>query len=103
MDRLKSLLSFVEIVRCGSLVSAAEHLDLSPSMVAKHLNALEAHLGVRLLQRTTRRQSLTEAGALYLQRSQDILDRLKAADNEACSVQGEPCGSVHQCRSGLLN
>jgi DNA-binding transcriptional LysR family regulator len=61
MDRLDSMTAFVEIVSAGSLAAAAERLNLSPSMVAKHLNALEAHLGVKLLQRSTRRHHLTEA------------------------------------------
>ncbi|KAF1070827.1 MAG: HTH-type transcriptional regulator DmlR [Pseudomonas citronellolis] len=94
MDRLKSLAVFVEIVSSGSLANAAERLGLSPSMVAKHLNGLEAHLGVRLLQRTTRRQHLTEAGALYLARSREILERLQAADEAAAALCGEPVGQL---------
>lgn len=62
MDRLESMAVFVDVVQAGSLVAAAERRGLSPSMVGKHLRALEERVGLRLLQRTTRRQKLTEAG-----------------------------------------
>jgi DNA-binding transcriptional LysR family regulator len=94
MDSLESMSVFVEIVDTGNLTAAAERLGLSSSMVGKHLNALEARLGVKLLQRTTRRHHLTEAGALYLERCRDILDRVKAADDEASALRGHPLGQL---------
>ena len=57
----------------GSLSAAARHLGMSPAMATKHVNALEARLGVKLFHRTTRRLSLTEAGSDYLEACQRIL------------------------------
>ncbi|WP_312380626.1 LysR family transcriptional regulator, partial [Pseudomonas oryzihabitans] len=62
MDTLRALQAFVKIVELGSLTAAAERLELSRSVLTKHLAALERHYGTRLLQRTTRTLSLTEAG-----------------------------------------
>ena len=62
MDRLASMGVFVAAAEEGSLIAAARRLGLSASMAGKHIAALEADLGVRLLQRTTRSLALTEAG-----------------------------------------
>lgn len=62
MDRLLSMEVFVAVVELGSLSAAAAQLDMSPAMAAKHVKGLENRLGLRLMNRTTRRQSLTEAG-----------------------------------------
>ena len=62
MDRLQSMEAFVKVVEQGSFASAATVLGLSRAMVSKHVAALEDRLGVRLLQRTTRRLNLTEVG-----------------------------------------
>ncbi|MGS0891870.1 LysR substrate-binding domain-containing protein [Burkholderia stagnalis] len=94
MDRFESMSVFVEIVSTGSLTTAAERLGLSPSMVGKHLNALEARLGVKLLHRTTRRHHLTEAGALYLEHCRDILARVETADDAASALSGDPTGQL---------
>lgn len=79
MDTLVSLKVFAEIVTAGSFVAAAERLTLSPPMVSKHLAHLERELGVRLLNRTSRRISLTEAGTLYFEQSKQALDILQRA------------------------
>lgn len=79
MDTLVSLRVFAEIVTAGSFVAAAERLSLSPPMVSKHLAHLEGELGVRLLNRTSRRISLTEAGALYFEQCKQALDTLQMA------------------------
>ena len=63
MDRLTSMAAFVTAVESGSFAKAAERLSLSPQMVAKHVVALEQRLGASLLNRTTRRQSLTALGS----------------------------------------
>ncbi|MFC0445526.1 LysR family transcriptional regulator [Pseudidiomarina halophila] len=73
MDRLQAMKVFVTVVNEGSFVQAAEKLGLSPQLVSKSLSQLEEHLGVRLLNRTTRRQHLTEAGTAYYQRAQQVL------------------------------
>ena len=62
MDRLSSMNAFVIAAELGSYARAAERLNMSAQMVAKHVAALEQRLGARLLNRTTRRQSLTELG-----------------------------------------
>lgn len=94
MDSLESMAVFVEIVDTGNLTTAAERLGLSPSMVGKHLNALETRLGVKLLHRTTRRHQLTEAGTLYLERCRDVLDRVKAANDDVSALRGNPVGKL---------
>jgi len=96
MDRLDSLRVFQAIVDAGSLVGAAARLDLSSAMVSKHLAALEKHLGCRLIQRTTRRMTLTEAGEEYHRRVALILAQLEEADamaqQQSVSVGGRFLG-----------
>jgi len=92
MDRLESMEVFVEVADAGSLSAAARRRGLSPTMVGKHLRALEARMGVSLLQRTTRRQRLTEAGELYLERCRAVLDRVAEAEDAAAALRGAPAG-----------
>lgn len=80
MDRLASMDVFVKAVDLGSFAAAAAALDLSAPMVGKHVRFLETRLGVRLLNRTTRRQSLTEFGRAYYERCRLILAEAQAAD-----------------------
>ena len=76
MDRLTSMQLFVQTVSEGSFSAAARVLGLSPTMVAKHLQALEDRLGVRLLHRSTRRLTLTAEGAVYRERCQHVLNEI---------------------------
>lgn len=92
MDRLESMSVFVDIVSTGSLAAAAERRGLSPSMVAKHLNFLEDYLGVQLLQRTTRRQRLTESGELFLERCREILNRVDQTNEDVLKSSKGPSG-----------
>ena len=80
MDLLKAIRAFVSVVDQGSLVKAAELLDRPTAVVSRQLSSLESHLGTRLLQRTTRRQALTEAGQEFYQRSNQILADLEEAE-----------------------
>lgn len=80
MDKLKSLQAFVRIAELGSLTAAAAALDTSLPSVVRQLAALEAELGTRLFQRTTRRVSLTAEGRAYLARCRDVLALLAEAD-----------------------
>lgn len=80
MDRLQSMRVFVEVVDGGSFAAAARTLDLSPAAVTRFVADLEDHLGTRLLQRSTRRLALTEAGDLYLRRVRQILQDVQDAD-----------------------
>lgn len=73
MDRLQSMRVFQRVVDEGSFSAAARSLDMSPAVVTRLVADLEEHLGTRLMQRTTRRMSLTEAGETYLSRVRHIL------------------------------
>ncbi|WP_213881505.1 LysR family transcriptional regulator [Pseudomonas sp. dw_358] len=94
MDRLTSMSAFVAAVQAGSYAGAAPRLGLSAQMVAKHVAALERHLGARLLNRTTRRQSLTELGAAYYERCKHIVDEAVAADSLAQVMSDMPRGTL---------
>ncbi len=82
-DRLTGIEVFARAVALGSLSSAAREMGMSPAMAAKHLNALEARLGVALVNRTTRRLALTEAGETYLYKAEAFLADLRDAEAEA--------------------
>ena len=80
MDRFQSLLAFARVVEAGSFARAADRLDLSVSAVSRHVSDLESHLGVRLLNRTTRRLSLTETGQTFYERCVQLLADLDEAE-----------------------
>jgi DNA-binding transcriptional LysR family regulator len=94
MDRLTSMAVFVKAVDLGSFAAAAATLGLSAPMVGKHVRFLEERLGVRLLNRTTRRQSLTEFGRAYYERCRRVLAEAEAADALAADQLGEPRGKL---------
>ena len=94
MDRLTSMAVFVRAVELGSFAAAAAALDMSAPMVGKHVQFLEERLGVRLLHRTTRRQSLTDFGRDYYDRCRLILSESAAADALAADHQSEPRGRL---------
>lgn len=80
MDRLEAMALFVRVAEGGSFSRAAEQLDVARSVVTRQVAALEAHLGVKLLARSTRRLSLTSAGAAYLEKCRVILNLVEAAE-----------------------
>jgi DNA-binding transcriptional LysR family regulator len=94
MDRLSSMAAFVKAVDLGSFAAAAAALDLSGPMVGKHVRFLEERLGVALLNRTTRRQQLTEFGKAYYERCRIILTEAEAADALAADHLSEPRGKL---------
>lgn len=94
MDRLESMAVFVRAVDLGSFAAAAVALDLSGPMVGKHVRFLEERLGVRLLNRTTRRQSLTDFGRAYYERCRVVLAEAEAADALAADQFSEPRGKL---------
>lgn len=94
IDRLTSMNAFVVATDEGSYAAAARRLDISPQMVAKHVVALEERLGARLLNRTTRRQSLTEVGSAYYERCKHILSEAQAADSLAQVMNATPRGKL---------
>src|SRR6202041_2807901 len=94
MDRLTSLTAFVRVVDSGGFSAAARHLNMSTSMVSNHVQSLEDRLGARLLQRTTRKVSLTEVGKAYYDRCIQILADLEQADDVAGASQSTPRGTL---------
>lgn len=94
MDRLASMAAFVKTVEIGSFAAAAIALDMSPQMIAKHVAWLESRLGTRLINRTTRRQSLTDIGKLYYDRCKMVLADVDWADSLADEVTGTPKGRL---------
>ena len=94
MDRLAAMRTFVEIVDRGSLTAAADALDRSQPAVVRTLAALEAHLGVVLLQRTTRRMALTPEGREYLERARRILADVEEAEQMVGAAEAAPRGHL---------
>jgi len=92
MDRLTSMAAFVKAVESGSFAATASALGISPQMVAKHVTYLEARLGARLLNRTTRKQSLTVIGKAYYDRCKVALAEVDWADAIADEARGKPRG-----------
>lgn len=79
MDRLLAMETFVRVAEAGSFAAVAERLNLARSVVTRQVAALEAHLGVKLLTRSTRSLHLTPEGAAYLEKCRDILGLVTAA------------------------
>jgi DNA-binding transcriptional LysR family regulator len=94
MDRLASMAAFVKAAEAGSFAAAANALDMSPQMIAKHVTWLESRLGARLLNRTTRRQSLTDIGKAYYDRCKMVLAEADWADSLADEAKGAPRGRL---------
>ncbi|MFM0394691.1 LysR family transcriptional regulator [Paraburkholderia phytofirmans] len=94
MNQLQSMRVFVKVADLGSFVGAAGALDLSTAVVTRHVADLEARLGTRLLNRTTRRLSLTESGTTYLERVRHILDDLEGVEQMVVARNHEPVGTL---------
>ena len=94
MDRLLSMTVFARAVELGSFSAAAEVLHMSPQLVGKHVHTLEQHLGLRLLNRTTRRQHLTEIGASYYEKVKLILSEVASAEGLAAESLATPSGRL---------
>ena len=94
MDRLQSMRVFQQVVDEGGFAAAARKLDLAPAVVTRLVTDLEQHLGVRLLQRTTRRLSLTDAGQAYLGRLRPILSDIDEAQGVAQAHTQEMAGTL---------
>jgi len=94
MDRFTSMSVFAKAAELGSFSSAAEALQMSPQLVGKHVQLLEQSLGVRLLNRTTRRQSLTDIGRIFYERVKIILAEVEAAENLVAQTRTVPSGRL---------
>lgn len=102
MDRLLSMRVFQRVVDDGGFASAARALDMSPATVTRLFGDLEQHLGARLMQRTTRKLALTEAGELYLLRVRSILSEIDDAEAAVGSNMQELHGTVHVLATPVL-
>jgi len=94
MDKLRAMTTFVRIVETGSLTAAADHLGTSPTSVVRSLSALERELGVRLLNRTTRRMALTDEGRDYFERCRHLLINVEEAEAALLARQVKPVGRL---------
>ncbi len=94
MDKLRAMTTFVRIVETGSLTAAADRLGTSPTSVVRSLSALEKSLGVRLLNRTTRRMALTEEGRDYFERCRHLLNDVEEAEAALLARQVKPAGRL---------
>jgi len=94
LDRLHLITVFVAVVDTNGFAGASRKLNLSPPAVTRAINELEAHLGVRLLTRTTRIVKVTEAGARYAENCRAVLAQLNEADESASGLHGTPRGRL---------
>lgn len=91
---LDSIALFVEVARVRSFTRAAESLSMPASTLSRRIGALERDIGVRLLKRSTRQVDLTEAGAVYFERSQHIIDEARMAHEELIGITQQPKGRL---------
>ena len=94
MEGFGAIPVFVAVVENGGFSAAARSLGVSKSAVSKRINQLEAHLGVRLLHRTTRKLSLTEAGERFFEHAAQALTAAGQAEDAVTELQGEPQGNL---------
>jgi DNA-binding transcriptional LysR family regulator len=94
MDTLQNMRVFSRVVEDGSFTAAAHHLNTTTAYASRAVSDLEAHLRTRLLNRTTRRIALTEAGERYLQRCEQILAYVDQAEAEASDAHARPSGKL---------
>lgn len=94
MDKLICMRTFASVARLGSFSAAADELGVSKAMASKYINALESELNVRLINRTTRQLSLTEAGMAYRDRINTILQDIEETESSVTSLQTEPRGHL---------
>lgn len=94
MDTLSSIDTFRQVVESGSFVAAAARLEVSPATVSKRIMHVEGRLGLRLLNRNTRKLSLTDSGRRYFERCKAILEDLEATEQELGSAERAPRGTL---------
>lgn len=94
MDKLRSIETFMAVVEGGSFTVAASRLEMSAVMVGKYIATLEAQLGTRLLERNTRRQSLTDAGRVYYDEAKRVLEQVVIAENAVERLRAAPAGTL---------
>ena len=102
MDRFQALTAFARVVETGSFARAAERLGVSVSSVSRQVSDLEAHLSARLLNRTTRRISLTEAGQAFYERCVQLLADLEEAEGAMSAASIVPRGTLRLTSSATF-
>jgi len=94
MDRLDAMRQFVRVAELGSFSAVAQQLGIARSVVTRQIAALEAHLGVKLMARSTRRLALTSAGTAYLEKCRVILNLVEAAETDVAEERQTPRGNI---------
>ncbi|MDO9413234.1 MAG: LysR family transcriptional regulator [Pseudolabrys sp.] len=94
MDRFRTMESFVRVVRSGSFTVGANQLGLSRALVSRHISDLESHLGVRLLNRSTRSLALTEEGTAYLDFCEKVFREIETNERAILRTRTEPSGTL---------
>ena len=94
MDRLDAMHLFVRVAELGSFSAVAQQMGVARSVVTRQVAALEAHLGSKLMARSTRRLTLTSAGAAYLEKCRVILNLVEAAETDIAAEHQSPRGSI---------
>lgn len=94
MDQLSSMRLFVRVVEMGSFSAVAQQMDVARSVVTRQIAALEAHLGTKLIARSTRRLNITSAGAAYLEKCREILDLIEEAETGIADEHQAPRGHL---------
>ncbi|HBQ1170722.1 TPA: LysR family transcriptional regulator [Klebsiella aerogenes] len=94
MDKLRGMETFVAVVECGSFTGTAARLEMSAVMVGKYIALLEGQLGTRLLERNTRRQSLTDAGRVYFDEARRVLEQVANAERSVERLRLAPAGTL---------
>ncbi|MFP2344104.1 LysR family transcriptional regulator [Enterobacter ludwigii] len=94
MDKLRSMETFIAVVESGSFTGAAGRLEMSAVMVGKYIALLESQLGTRLLERNTRRQSLTDAGRVYFDEAKRVLEQVSIAESAVERLRAAPAGTL---------
>jgi DNA-binding transcriptional LysR family regulator len=94
MDRLDAMQLFVRVAELGSFAAAAQQIGVARSVVTRQIAGLEAHLGIKLMARSTRRLTLTSAGTAYLEKCRVILNLVEAAETGVAEERQTPRGSI---------
>ncbi|MCE9993952.1 LysR family transcriptional regulator [Enterobacter asburiae] len=94
MDKLRGMETFIAVVESGSFTLAAARLEMSAVMVGKYIALLESQLGTRLLERNTRRQSLTDAGRVYFDEAKRVLEQVAVAESSVERLRAAPAGTL---------
>ena len=94
MDKFRGMETFIAVVECGSFTGAATRLEMSAVMVGKYIAWLETQLGTRLLERNTRRQSLTDAGRVWFEEAKRVIEQVAIAERSVERLRTAPAGTL---------